>query len=486
MTNEIFFARVNPQYIKITENYNYQADISANQYIEGYGSPIGKYEIPIPYDGEKYFTLQAIKDIEKQKKNAWEQNQLEARIGYISITNYSATDLDKQLSLFLQNNVIPLDIPVKNETKLSSPEVLTNDNFICNIKQDYTPSWPDSIPLQLTVSIFDEDILSELQMSGELENLSDDQMKRVVDSVAQQVGFKRSLIFSFNLILALPSVIGCANDKEPPILTRMSIEWPVATSHRLVKLIISENSKDSDKPIIYDPERGVIEWGDIPFLAPNKKSEGTDLFTYQAPQMLLFIEQPGELYQQEFLKGEIEVKIPRLFSGLKIDNFLANGQKNNIEIKRETTLYTNMNIALEDCFERKTFSPYQHIQFEGVILNDMRMNDIKTLLEDQGFVADYRQFKLGDQGIERYILRSYTTKELDTLRLWMLVEGTRSKTTRRKQIPGGQTYTTEVDTGYMTIYMRGELRGYSTDLVHSMNEIQKQLKERFRHVSTID
>jgi len=480
------FARVKPQIIRIAEKYNYQADISANQYTQHYEMPDGQFEIVIPYDGEEYFTSHASDDIKKQMPEAWNQDRLNARIGFIGFPNHLATDLEKQLDLSAHNSVIPLDIPVQSKGIIEGRDSLTNDRHICKITQAYVPNWPETTPLQLSVNIFDEEILSELLMGVELASLSEALVKQAVDSVAQQAGFKRSLIFSFNLTLALPGGVGRADDNNPPILERMAIEWPVTTSHRLINLVIRENSKDKNTPIIYDPDRGVIEWGDIPFLVPKEKSQGTNLYTYQTPQMMLVIQQPGELYQQASLEGEIEVKIPRLFSGLQIESFGTDGQRADIKIEAETKLFSKLSISLEDCFERKVFSPYQHLQFEGVILNEMRVNDIKTLLEDQGFEPTYKRLSSGDQGLERYIFVGLKKKELEALRLWILVEGTRSRTTRRKQIPGGQDFTTEVDTGHMTIYMRGELRGNNTNLIHSMNEVHKQLKERFRHVSTID
>lgn len=486
MDTKIIFARAQPRIIKILEEYKYQADISANEYTERHGTPTGQFKITIPYDGEKYITSQVVDDIEFQISDPWSQDQLDARVGYIGISNYANTDLEKLLDLGLNNNIVSIDVPVQREHILLGSENLLDDCHSCEMVQTYEPKWPESTPLQLSVNIFDEDIISELQLGEELDKLPDTLVKQVVDSVAQQVGFKRSLIFSFDLVLALPNAIGYANDKEPPTLKRMAIEWPVETSHRLVHLILKENQKDNNVPVVYDPERSVIEWGDLTFRSPQSKSEGTNLFLYRTPPMMLVVEQPGELYQQEFLNGQIEVSIPRLFSCLGIDYFGAAGHKRHIQTDAETILSAEISISLEDCFERKTFSPYQHLQFEGVILNEMRVNDIKTLLEDQGFEPASKQLKSGEQGIQHYLIAGDKTKELETLRLWMLVEGTRSRTTRRKQIPGGQTFTTEVDTGHMTIYMRGELRGNSTNLIRSMNEVQKLLKERFQHVSTID
>jgi len=486
LDSEIIFSRARPQVIEIHEQYKYRSDISANQSTEQHESPDGLFCITIPYDGEQYFTRRAIDDIECQINDAWNLDELNARVGYVGFSNYSNTNFEQQLNLGFSHNVIPLDVPVLNDGTLVNFESLLDDRHRCRISQQYVPKCPESIPFQLSADIFDEDIISELHAEEALDKLPDTLVKDVVDSVAQQVGFKRSLIFSFELVLALPGVIGRANDSEPPMLKRMAIEWPVATSHQLVHLVIKESQNDKNIPVVYDSERGVIEWGDIPFPSPKHKSEGTNLYFYKMPPMTLIVEQPGELYQQTFLTGQVEVSVPRLFSGLNVDYFSADGCRRDVQTNTKTTLFTDISISLEDCFERKTFSPYQHLQFEGVILNEMRVNDIKTLLEYQGFEPSSKQLDADDAGAQRYIIAGVKTQELEALKLWMFVEGTRSRTTRQTQIPGGQTFTTEVDTGHMTIYMRGELQGNSGNLIRSMNEIQKLLKERFQHVSTID
>jgi hypothetical protein len=59
----MIYARVVPETIKITETYYYKQVISSNGFIEEKEKPQGKIEVFIPYDGEKYFNRQAIKDI---------------------------------------------------------------------------------------------------------------------------------------------------------------------------------------------------------------------------------------------------------------------------------------------------------------------------------------------------------------------------------------------------------------------------------------
>jgi hypothetical protein len=478
MTQQTIFARVQPSVIRLTEQYTYQADVSANPHTERHGTPTGLIEVIVPYDGQKYFSIQAVKDIERQMPDAWSQGRAEARIGHIGLTDHSHTDLEERLELSFHYNVLPLDVLVQGEG-LQGPDGLCDDHHACRITYGYSPEWPETTPLQLTANIFDEEIIKEALVGAEKEQLT--VLETVTREVAQQVGFSRSLIFAFDLVLALPGRVGSAQDNQPPVLACMALEWPVATSHRLVHLMVGEE----DKPVVYNPERGVIEWGNIPFESRGK-AEGTDLYTYRTPQITLLVDQPGELYRQEQLGGEVQIEIPRLFSALRLARFSAEGWKKDADIESRTILTTDLTLYLEDLFERKMFSPYQHLQFEGVVLDEMRVTDIVTLLEDQGFAPRYRKLEAERSGMQRYLVEGVRPEGPGKLVLWMLVEGTRSRTTRRKQIPGGQTFTTELETGNMVIYMRGQLQRDSARLVGVMNEIQTLLKERFRHVSTIE
>jgi hypothetical protein len=481
MNKRTIFARARPSVVRLTEKYTYHTDVSSNPHIARRGMPTGLVEVIIPYDGQEYFSTQAVEDIEWQMPEAWERERVTARIGHIGLTNYSNTDLEQRLDFSFHHNILPLDILVQGEG-LQGLDSLRDDRHACRTTYDYRPEWPETTPLKLAANIYDEEVIKEVLIGAEKEqNEQTTVLETVTREIAQQVGFSRSLVFAFDLELALPGRVGRAQDDQPPELVCMALEWPVATSHRLVHLIVA----GEDRPLVYNPERGVIEWGDIPFEA-HGKSEGTDLYAYRTPSITLLVDQPGELYRREQLGGEVRIEIPRLFSALRLAYFSVEGWQKDADIESRTILAIDLTLYLEDLFERKMFSPYQHLQFEGVVLDEMRVTDILTLLEDQGFTPSYRKLVAERSGMQRYLVEGIRQEGPGELVLWMLVEGTRSRTTRRKQIPGGQTFTTELETGNMVIYMRGQLRRDSERLVGVMNEIQKLLKERFLHVSTIE
>lgn len=493
------FSRVRPKQIKIVEQYDYNATIATNSNIQPVNTPIGKIEIVVPYDGEIYFNLQALADIEEQVGDVWSQTkQCNARIGYLAFSQANRTNIEEKAKLNLQNGVLPLDVPI-NGNEFKSKEHLIDTRNACLITQEYTPRFPQTIPLKIEVNVFDEDALQSLQVSmleGQFEEENDIESRASL--IERQEGFDRRIFFQFQVYLALPMQVGKDPSSAPPILTRMAIEWPVAISNRAIDLLVPygiqkrKGSNENEllvelKPATYIPERSVIQWGNMPLGVPQAKSPGTGLYWYSTPPMTFSVDQPGELYHKNVLKGEIEIQLSQLLSGLQLHHFNATGTKGETSIIQESLLHTNIEIDLSDHFDQKMFTPYQHLQFEGVILDSMRVTDIKTLLENFGFSRPTsKELKSDRPNTRRFIITATQKKELEELVLWMLVVGTRSQTTRQREVPGGQTFTTDVETGHTVIYMRGKLRGNSAELITVMNNIQRKLKQQFRHVSTID
>ena len=57
---------------------------------------------------------------------------------------------------------------------------------------------------------------------------------------------------------------------------------------------------------------------------------------------------------------------------------------------------------------------------------------------------------------------------------------------RERAIPGETKYTTPFPVGATSIYIHGQLQGDPKRIVNEVNEIQRQLKEQFRHVGTAE
>lgn len=513
MSESTVFARVFPKSIKVTEKYNYRADLTGTFHVEEIPAeadkPNGAIEILIPYDGEKYFSNQSIGDIKRQNAQLLKQNEALIRFGYLSFAEYDGLHLEDNLGLKLQHHVASLDLPVRDQT-LKTMDQLTGHFYAGKIKYTYQPKLPDIPPIKIRATLSDESSLTKLEGVWDLlakPQLTSEQEKKVEEaarSLAQQEGFKRGLVLDLQPILKLPDSVGRANDENPPKLTRLTLQWPVTVSPNHATLTLIDKQKvEASKTVLYHPEQRVIEWRDVPFQSPKQQSARTGFFLYKVPLMRLALEQPGELYPQTvdseqheaggpptMLKGRVEIKIPRTFSGLQIEFFDATGKKTDPKkeapIEFQSQITVDFTLALENLFERRIHSPYQQLYFEGVVLDEMRLNDVEMVLAHHGFETRTRSFTGQRSKNRRYLVAAYRRRELEDIRLWLLLDGKGSQTVRYKTIPGDHMYTTALETGHMTIHMRGEVvgeRGYLLDL---MSEVHKTLKEQFHYMSVVE
>ena len=238
--------------------------------------------------------------------------------------------------------------------------------------------------------------------------------------------------------------------------------------------------------LTYELECGVIKWGNIGFdelpEKPGDPKGSKSLVCY----LELTVDRPGELYGLGQLEGQLQITLPALLSGLGIDYFGADGKKAiPQDAKMSSVLAADFVLNVEDRFFQKTFAPYQCIQFDGVVLDDMRIENIQTLLRDLGF-RGIEKDNLSDQkaGNEttRWFINAKQRKGLASLELTLLAEGTKIVTHRQKGVAGGPIYTTDVETGHTTIHLYGQQRGENKDLQAIMQQVRKQLKQQFRHV----
>lgn len=486
------YSRARPSVLSIEELYQYFATLSGNPIIEELGHPQGKIVVEVPYDGYQYFTRKAIADVEWQYPE--EGNVSQATIGYLAVSGIPADEFWGHENDAQNRSVIPIEVPISSTREQLG--MLKEDRYKGVFLHQYRPHWPEVYPrprpVAVTVEIYDERTLPRTILEGS----PPDEWAQIT----HEFSFERSLIFDFFVELALPANIPVS---IPPVIRRMSLEWPVATSYHMLELYVGEKG-DGDRfvqqPIYYVSEEGIVEWRNIQFqrgaLEPadghEEKGEDTPQF-FRAPVMRLQVNEPGELYQKPILNSQVEIELPTvLLSGLETEYFSATGDAAEISsVEKRTTILVNMEIDLEQRFDRRVSSPYQHLRFEGVILEDVRMMDITTLLKDLGFQITPFDSKPYLALIDRPNKREYAvvgsrTEGPDQMNIIILARGMLGKTERETIIPGGKTFKTVVDSGNLVLEMRAELRGNVQKLTSILNTIHTSLKERFRHVSTLE
>lgn len=469
MVEKTIFARAKPESVKISESYFFEKKLSRNPFIGHDQSPVGQIEILMPYDGDQYFTRQAYKDVEKQLSTKAPPDSKEARFGHLAFTDYERTDLRHVLGLNNRYGSLPLSIPILG-LGITSIEQLYHDTHTSKIAFKYEPTWPDGWPIDILLELWDEETLN----SG----TEDQQLAQVAEQINQQINFRPNLLIKSRLLLDLPSHI--VQEGMQPRLTQISLRWPAFTSFRGLHLGIGSTPME-EKRVMYNPQTKSLEWGDLP-MSLDPKTSSAALKVFGTEWMHLFTDYPGELYDQSSIEGQASIEIPGfLLSGTQVRLFNAIGE----QVKdNPTKVVSHLNIKfeliLDEAFAKRIRSPYQHLYFDEVVPDKMRIADIKTAVADRGFriLPDEPPMPPTIIGC----IRADRLEGPDKMELLILIEGNRQEAERATQVKGGQTFKSNTESGDLKVYIRGEMRGNSKRLIQEMNALHASLHERFERL----
>jgi hypothetical protein len=466
MVEKTVYARARPTSVKLSEYYFYEKKLSRNPFIGPGQSPEGKIEIIVPYDGDQYFTRQAYNDVKRQLNDKTSHDNQKAQCGHLAFTDYERTDLRHVLGLNNHYGSLPLSIPIFGQG-ITSIEQLYQDTHTSKITHEYMPNWPDGWPIEVQLELWDEETLNA--------GTEDQQLAQVAEQINKQINFRPNLLIKSRLILNLPSHL--APEGIQPRLTQISINWPAFTSFRGLHLYIGPASKE-EYGVMYDPRTRSLEWGNLPM---NKISEESSpaLKVFGTEWMDLSTDYPGELYKQSSIEGVASIEIPGfLLSGTQVRLFNAIGEQ-----IRDTSLMvvSHLNIKfelfLDEAFARRKLAPYQHLYFDEVIPDKMRIADIKTAIVDRGF-----RIESSTSQAENDFIKAKRLEGPDEMNLFVLIEGKRQEAQRETQIKGGQTFTSSTESGDLKVYIRGEMHGNSKRLTQEMNALHSSLNERFERL----
>ena len=458
------WARARLERAAIEELYYYRQEISLNPSRSVRRDPVGHVEFVLPLDGEKYFTRQAYGDAIRAYGHGADRDA-DAIVGFLGLTGHEKTDLSSVLGLE-ERHAFPIRAPLPQAADPHQADPLLADRSACVISHAYRPT--QAVQVDVFIDIDDPDT-SEIPLRPA--NANDR------TSIMRQIDFKPGLSLTVTVQLVVP---GGLMDDAIPKVTGVFVGWPTRTSLQSLQLQIAGASH----PFRYNPERaggGGLEWRDVPMTA-EQTPDGGDHRVFRSPPMILSIPRPGELYRQETLSGEVELTVDRLLSGTSARLFDSRGMMCQPSLETRSVVATEFSVLLEDAFARRTLSPSQQMHFDEVIPDEMRLDDIMTVLRIRGFeVEDLR-------------LPGTTPPDADSMRRWLgarrahgpysmsillYVEGTRYQTRRERQVPGGMKYETSVDSGELRIYAIGWLPRDSEPIVREMNALRQDLHERF-------
>lgn len=466
------FARASPESLEAIETYSYEQNISRSSFLRSSAAPTGRIEIHVPFDGHRTFPRQARDDIEHQLGTKLSANGRTARIGFLALAGFNRSDLKSVLNLSDRSGAVPLAIPL-NGNDIKSLDQFAGDHRACEIDFTYVPESPELIPINIDLSLWDEDSLSSLERELVIES-SERGSEDLTVQVRTQENFLRNLLLQMTASLSLPK--GFLPDDAKPVITRMSLRWPTITSLRGLHLFVGESKEEF--PVHYDPVSQCLEWFQVPLV--RSSAEGTVCQSFHSEPIRLLIDYPGEWVSQTHLDGSMEVELPgRLLSGLEMALIDSLGRRTaTIKPKLTTKLQLDYRLVLGDSFARRTLSPYQHLYFQEVIPDEMRLADIKNALADRGFKTWSRAIPGRDL---QYIFLAERSEAPDPLRLAVVVVGIHQEAERQTQVNDKQTVKSTVSSGDLRIYVRGELRGKSQRLIQEMIAFQNALRYLFPH-----
>ena len=458
---EPLYARAVLESAKIEERYVYEQEISRNPHSTMSRAPKGKIELTLPYDGDRYFTRQAYADITRLYNPA--DGDARALVGYLALADYGQTNLGGLLDLGETYGSIPIQVPVPAAS--GQPDHLIADRTSRVFSWEYAPQ-TDRIkvrPVTVEIDLLDPDSSGFLAREGE---------GGAAEKITQQVSFRPELLLCMTIWLHAP---GASEGAVPAEVKKVTVTWPTITSLRSLSLTVN----GEDHPIRYNPRDCCLEWSKVA-MTLNPAASAGDMHTYSSGVMELWIPEPGELYQERNLTGTVEVKMGKLLSGMEARLYSATGSiRRRPRLKLDTYVSTKFDLILGDAFARRELTPYQHLHFDEVVPSEMRISDIKIALANRGFkVTD----PWPDSGTEGRWLRAERFEGPDQMVLVLYVKGISHRAGRNSQVPGGITYQSDLDSGEIWIYVRGQLRRKSQPIIHEMNALRRALRERFDHL----
>jgi len=538
---------------EITERYFVEQEISRNSWTRPGQSPAGRIELAMPYDGHTHFTRAAKADVARQ---AGSQAELggSAVIGHLVLKDFPPVHFQDWRDLGGRYGSMAIKVPLGHGAP-DDLDQLSADQRIGATRCDFQPGEAAVIPARLEIDLFDPDSLDLPPADLRVFEFDTDEARQGINDgiakIVRHVSFKDELVLQIVVHASLPDHAELG--RPQPRVSRVAIRWPTITSLESLQLEIASKQPQlgrslqlSKRPFQYNPFTRCVEWhlagNDVcgkmygadgkaeANERPDRKEEpGTgegaegnenpekenqdqepELFgtgedepvvglvrNYKSMPMLLSIRHPGELYKRDDLEVTAEVEVPGyLISGMSARVYDATGYFLKKPLKLTTRIYADATLRLDDAFAMRDRSPSQHLFFDEVIPDELRITDIKMTLEDRGFAVqqvwssdaearaeddESRDEEEEKPKMDSWLLVAHRKLGPDDMVLWILAEGTHSGTDRDRVMPGGGVmHKTRLPSGELRIVIRGSLPGDGDGrLMHEMNTLHGMLWERY-------
>jgi hypothetical protein len=462
------FALVVPETVEAVETYRCQQEICRNPSLAVLeGEARGEVWVVAPLEG-----LEGI-DLSDAGGGV--------RIGHLVLHGTERTDLDRVLPEANRFGALPLVLAAGPE----APRAGLRSAVVLGV--EYTPEVPEIPPLEVRMDLMDADAAD-----GEWVDLGHREPPaepgRLKSFMRGRSERDRGLLLGVEVRVGLPRERLEEALGEPSLRAEVELRWPIVPAPESACLRWIEAAKEGDTepaqrlrsiPVPYDPLHRSLRWPRLELTKEGGGATDCDFAFFSSKKRFLLIDRAEDLAGRTELEARVEVVISNLLlSGLQVRSFRADGHLDQeSQVACTTRIVSDVSLILDDAVRCWRRSPVQHLHFENVILDEMRVQDVRMSLQDMGFeVQGGRTVALGGGG---YLVRAHRAEGAERLWLWVYLTGDRSTTERKTEL-GGQTYTTQVRSGDVEVTIRGQLNGDPRPVLEDIHSLHERLRHQFQ------
>lgn len=468
---------VAPPPVRVEEEYFLDQEVSESRMPATVSGSGGTVRAALACDGDAY--------------RAWyahDEAAATGAVGHLAFTGHDATDLGASC----RRGRLPLTVPGIGRVAAveGSKEVAWAFDYRPTASSGPVPTLLEVA--QVDVRIDDQDtadldrtLLGEHWSQREIEEAK---LDAVAQTMMDHARFRPHLVVTVEVTVGIELPRTRAVPRATVRSVSVEFPHPVSLDPSSLTLAVRERSSKgwrTRRPALHqDPENRSVRWHEIPIAAEAQGSGRaggtTTTWILASPPMALTIGQPGELFEHDDLRITAVVDLEgTLLSGTRTKVFDTRGRPRSRSLVERSVLHLHCTVSLADAFAGRELSPYQSLVFDEIVPDRRRASDVQSVLRSLGFEVEAKPLTSPEHPL--LWLMSATRGSGPTRSvLWVVVRGRRAATHRRTRQGEDQQFSSRLESGDLTLFVRGWARGSAAGLVSQINDLHVALKERFR------